>query len=173
DYFALQEPVMAERYRNPSSWSPQTEDDVGNLNRHIGHVVTEVTEDERSKHFDVLMLDLQLSMLTGTPKQERLRGRVQQVARGLATKTTIPLVQEKMPLIKAVQRDDYWQDISVEAVDIVREELRDLLFVLDKEQTLSVFTDLTDDLDVHGVREMGADYMVNDLRAYRSKVEPY
>lgn len=173
NFIVRQELTMVERYRDPAAWSLLTVDDVGNLKRHIGHLVTEVTEDERSKRFDVLMLDLQLSMLTGTPKQERLRGRVQQVARGLATKTTIPLVQEKIGLIKAVQRDDYWQDISVEAVDIVREELRDLLFVLDKEQTLSVFTDLTDDLDVHGVREMGADYMVNDLRAYRSKVEAY
>ena len=45
----------------------------------------------------------------------------------LERKSTIPQVQKKLTLIKDIQTDEFWVNVSVLTMETVRRELRDLM----------------------------------------------
>jgi type I restriction enzyme R subunit len=105
--------------------------------------------DENAKKFDLLVLQIELSLLDEETNAKRPIQSVQTIAEKLQEKATLPQVQAKMDTIKEVLTDVAWQNVSLQWLEKVRKDLRDLLkFILgqgDKSFTVDIADDISDE----------------------------
>jgi type I restriction enzyme, R subunit len=163
---------IVEKYRDANAWNALSDLDVKELMDHIAPLITETDQDEMAKRFDLIMLDLQLSMLNGEKKQMTLIEKVAQIARQLSKKASIPAVAAKMVAIRDAQDQCFWEAGSIESIERLRIELRELMKFLDFETAPIYYTSFEDSIsDI--VQEHQLVYGFNDLEAYKRKVEQY
>ena len=130
--FALQSAEHQEQeepYRDREAWVCLSELDVAEL-KGIAHLLPRPKENEAAKKFDVLMLYLQLEMVDSTVKADNSRASVIKIAKLLEKKATIPAVRERMDTIREVQTADFWEHCTLDSLERVRLELRELVHVL-------------------------------------------
>lgn len=163
---------VVEKYRDENSWNALSDLDIKELFDHIAPIVIETESDEMAKRFDALMLDLQLSVLKGEKKQFGLIQKVISTAQKLSKKASIPAVAKQMDTINEVQNMLFWETGNILAIDRVRVELRDLLKFLDVENKAIYYTSFEDEID-ENFHEFPLIYGVNELAAYKQKVEQY
>jgi type I site-specific restriction endonuclease len=53
---------------------------------------------------------------------------------------------EQMALIQDVQTDEWWQDVTVPMLELVRRRLRDLVKLIEKHKRKLIFTDFEDQM---------------------------
>jgi type I restriction enzyme R subunit len=136
---------LVEKYAQPEAWVSLTPDAVSELSHEVAGLPTELDpENEEAKRFDLLLLSLQLAVLQNGPAFTRLRDRVEGIAGLLEEKSAIPLVRDQMVLIQAVQSDEWWQDVTVPMLEVLRRRLRNLVQLIDKRQCRIVYTDFED-----------------------------
>ena len=118
-----------EPYRDREVWVCLSELDVAEL-KGIAHLLPRPKENEAAKKFDVLMLYLQLEAVDSTVKADNSRASVIKIAQLLEKKATIPAVRERMETIKEVQTAYFWEHSTLDSLERVRLELRDLVHIL-------------------------------------------
>ena len=118
-----------EPYREREAWACLSDLDVAEL-KGIAHLLPRPKENEAAKKFDVLMLYLQLEQLDSTVKADNSRASVIKIAQLLEKKATIPAVRERMETIKEVQTAVFWEHSTLNSLERVRKELRELVHVL-------------------------------------------
>ena len=101
-------------------------------------------ENEEAKRFDLLILRLQLALLRSEPGFSRLRQSVEQIAGLLEEQTAIPIVNRQIELIQAIQSDEWWQDVTVPRLEVLRRRLRNLVQLIEKRRRKAVYTDFED-----------------------------
>ncbi len=162
---------VVEKYKDPNYWNSLSELDIKELISKIAPLVSESNEDELAKRFDLLMYDIQSLTLENNPQQIALIGKVRKTAVELGKKASIPSIGSKMGLLRDVQRQEYWTDVSIRGIEHLRNELRDLIKFLDFEKQPIVYTDFED--AIIGVGEEKVVYQVQDLETYRNRVADY
>ena len=118
-----------EPYREQEAWACLSDLDVAKL-KGIAHLLPRPKENEAAKKFDVLMLYLQLEAVDSTVKADNSRASVIKIAQLLEKKATIPAVRERMETIKEVQTAGFWERRTLDSLERVRKELRELVHVL-------------------------------------------
>ena len=118
-----------EPYREREAWVCLSDLDVVEL-KGIAHLLPRPKENEAAKKFDVLMLYLQLEQVDSTVKADNSRASVIKIAQLLEKKATIPAVRERMETIKEVQTAAFWDHCTLNSLERVRKELRELVHVL-------------------------------------------
>jgi len=136
---------LVEKYARPEAWAALAAEALSDLSHEVAGLPAELDpESEEAKRFDLLALGLRRALLRCEPGFERLRDRVQQIAHLLEEKDAIPMVREQMALIQDVQTDEWWQDVTVPMLEVMRRRLRGLVQLIDKRQRKPVFTDFED-----------------------------
>ena len=155
---------LVEKYAKPESWVSLTAEALTELSHEVAGLPSELDpENEEAKRFDLLTLSLQLSLLRHEPGFARLRDRVKQIAGLLEEIAAIPMVRDQMVLIQDVQTDEWWQDVTIPMLEVMRRRLRSLIQLIDKRQRKPVYTDFEDlmggefDVDLPGFAP-GTDY---------------
>ena len=118
-----------EPYREQEAWACLSDLDVAEL-KGIAHLFPRPKENEAAKKFDVLMLCQQLELVDSTVKADNSRASVIKIAQLLEKKATIPAVRERMETIKEVQTAGFWEHSTLNSLERVRKELRELVHVL-------------------------------------------
>ena len=118
-----------EPYREQEAWACLSDLDVVEL-KGIAHLLPRPKENEAAKKFDVLMLCQQLELVDSTVKADNSRASVIKIAQLLEKKATIPAVRERMETIKEVQTAGFWERRTLDSLERVRKELRELVHVL-------------------------------------------
>jgi type I restriction enzyme R subunit len=137
--------LLVERFAEPGSWVELTPETLAQLSHEVAGLPTELDpESEEAKRFDLLVLSLQLALLRAGRGFGRLRERVIELAGLLEELSTIPMVQEQMPLILDVQTDEWWQDVTVPMLESLRRRLRNLIQLIERHKRKPVFTDFED-----------------------------
>ncbi|MBQ3324964.1 MAG: DEAD/DEAH box helicase family protein [Muribaculaceae bacterium] len=134
-------------FKNDDNWAYISEVDVNTLSNEIAPLLPKNTLDESAKKFDVLTMLIELSLLDGETNCVKAVQNVQTIAEKLQEKATLPQVQAAMPTIKEVLSDVAWQNVSLNWLEKVRKDLRDLVkflmggdnkwFSVDIEDTIS------------------------------------
>ena len=134
-------------FKKPESWVYISEVDVTTLSKDIAPLLPKDTLDENAKKFDVLALTIELSYLDKEVDASRAINAVKNIAEALTDLGTIPQVKAKMGTIKEVLSPVAWENASLQWLEKVRTDLRDLLkfligtpnrwFVVDVEDTTS------------------------------------
>jgi type I site-specific restriction endonuclease len=106
---------------------------------------TELEEEpEETKGFDLLMFNLELSMLRTEPAYVRLQNQVREIAELLEEKDAIPILRVQMDLIQDIQADDWGRMRRFRCSSRARRRLRDLVRLIDKQKRKPAFTDFED-----------------------------
>ena len=138
---------IVEKYAKPEAWTVLSAEALSELAHEVAGLPSErEAEAEEAKRFDLLLLNLQLARLRAEPGFERLREQVRAIAGLLEEKSAIPMVRDQMALIHDVQTDEWWQDVTVPMLEIVRRHLRDLVKFIDKRQRKPIYTDFEDEM---------------------------
>ncbi len=116
---------LVEKYAKPEAWASLPPEALAELSHEVAGLPSELDpENEEAKRFDLLVLSLQLALLRHEPGFARLRDRVKEIAGLLEEKAAIPMVREQMALIQDVQTDEWWQDVTVPMLEVMRRRLR-------------------------------------------------
>ena len=114
-------------FKDGNAWTFISEVDVNTLSNVIAPLLPKNTLDESAKKFDVLVMLIELSLIGEQGNATRAVRSVQTIAEKLQEKATLPQVQAKMGTIKEVLSDVAWQNVSLQWLEKVRNDLRDLV----------------------------------------------
>ena len=101
---------------------------------------------EEAKRFDLVMFELQLSLMGRSTKMESCRRKVMEIATALATKLDIPAVARHAELIEEILTEAWWEGLTVPIAERSRLRLRDIVHLIDQISRGILFTDFEDDL---------------------------
>ena len=142
-------------FKEKESWTYISDLDLATLKSDVAPLLPKSTLDESAKKFDVLTLTIELGCLDQDVNPTKSIQRVKLIAEKLEEMATLPQVQAKIGTIKEVLSDVAWQNVSLQWLEKVRMDLRDLVkfllgdrskwFVVDIEDVIS------DDGEVNGV----------------------
>jgi type I restriction enzyme R subunit len=159
-------------YSKRDRWNNLSAMDIPEIKKHLAHLVPLEKEDELAKRFDMMILALQITLLSGGDIN-KYTVKIYSIAKALEKKKSIPPVAQQLPLLAKVQNENYWINVNVKALDILRGALRELIKYLDKVSQDPVYTHFEDTLDVEGVKEHNPLYNYVRLRPYKERVEAY
>ena len=163
-----------EKYAGREQWTNLSQEDALEVMLHLAGLPAELPqEDETAKRFDLLILNLQLALLEKATSFARYRDTVMEIAAGLESKATIPMVAQQMELILDLQTDAYWTGITHPMLEQVRVRLRKLIVFLDKGERKIVYTDFADTIGDHRPVYVSDYASAEEMRQYRLKVERY
>jgi type I restriction enzyme R subunit len=138
---------LVEKYTVAAAWQQLGIAEQGELIREIAGLPSAISDaDQDAKQFDLLLLNLQLSVLRVEPRFEQLKESVNAIASELAEKQAIPMVREQMLFIEEMQTPQFWESITVPELEQVRLRLRSLVKFLEKSKRTPVYTDFEDTL---------------------------
>lgn len=161
-----------EKYRKRENFKALSEMDKYELTKYIAGLITNNDTDEFAKRFDNFMYGLMLANMDQLPKLGYFQKQLILTAELLEKKSTIPQVKAKLTLIKDVQTDAFWDNISILTLEMVRQELRELMqFLVDDNTRPKIFTRLDDPvIDKQEGEVLDAAY---DFEDYKKKVNRY
>ena len=102
---------------------------------------------------------------------ERSQNDLQLTAQALERRSTIPQIGEKIPVIKDIYKQEFWENADVLQFELLRKELRGLIQFIDREEKDPVYTVLSD----YVLQETRGTEMPKgtDFTTYRQRVEQY
>lgn len=120
-----------DKYRKKEAWTYISNVDTVELKEVIAPLVSDITSELGAKKFDVLMLNIELSMISEEVEAERCKVKVFEIAQNLQEKASIPQVAAKMSIIMEVAKPEFWETATLDRLEHVRNEMRDLVqFIL-------------------------------------------
>jgi type I restriction enzyme R subunit len=150
---------LVERFRNGESWASLSPDDHQDLAATLAPLPSAYAEqqgdtDADARRFDLLLYNLQLTLLRTEPRYNRLQKQLRDLAAQLEARPNIPQVADELELIRDLLRDEWWQDVTVPMLEEVRRRLRALMGLIEPISRDPLYTNFTDELGV--MRELDA-----------------
>ena len=165
---------FVEKYANSAAWASLSSDDFLELSQEIAGLPSQLeTETEEIKRFDVLMLKLQLAILRSDSTFKRLQEQVKSLAGLLEEKSTIPFVQEQLALIQDVQTDEWWQDVTLPMLEVLRKRLRGLIKLIEKQKRQPIYTDFEDVMGDEIIVELPGFTALDNFEKFRAKTRAF
>ena len=149
-------------FKKEDNWLSLSEVDVHTLKNDIAPLLPKNTMEPTAKMFDALMLAIELSYVDEEFNADKKIAQVQNVAGVLIEqKATLPQVQAKMTTLKEVLSVVAWENVSMQWLEKVRKDLRELIQFLvgdkGKKFVIDIHDVITDDGEAEGV-EMRVSY---------------
>ena len=165
---------QVEEFSGRDRWNSLSEADIEAIAESLAHLPNGLPkEDELAKRFDLLCLKLQLSILNGSSDFVGMRDKVRDLLDRLEEKQTVPMVKEQLPLIRQVQDENWWSDVTPAKIESVRIKLRDLVKFIDRTKQAIVYTDFKDELGEVTEVDVPIQQTGFSPYQYRKKVEAY
>ena len=161
-----------EKFKKPGAFNYISEGDKGELMQQIAPIVHLDDNDEFAKRFDNFMYGLMVAQIEQMPSLKIAQKQLRDIGTLLERKVSIPQVKAKLPIIKEVNTDAFWNANDVLLYERVRKELRDLIkFLNDVDPRKPIITRLSDPIiDQKEGDPMEPGY---DFEDYRAKVNRY
>lgn len=118
---------LVDRFRKESSWAYVSGIDAIELKEKVAPILIKHMTDNAAKRFDVLILNIQLSLVDEEIKAEKSKVKVCQIAQALQEKASIAQVASKLQLINEVADPVNMKNPTLEKLEYIRSEMRDLV----------------------------------------------
>ena len=162
-----------EKYKKPGAFNYISEGDKGELLQQIAPIVQMDDNDEYAKRFDNFMYGLMIASMEQMPSFMHAQKQLRDMGTLLERKVSIPQIKAKLPIIKEVNTDAFWDANDILLFEKVRKELRELIkFIVEHGPGKKpIITHLTDPvIDQQEGIQLEAAY---DFEDYRTKVNRY
>ena len=139
---------LVERFAKSEAWQALDQAAQDQLTGEVAGLPSErEAEKEEAKRFDLLMLQLQLSVLAATPGFEAMRERVVDIASALEAQSSgVPSIMAQLALLQDIQTDEWWQDVTGGMLESARKRLRGLVHLIEKAKRKIIYTDFEDEI---------------------------
>jgi type I restriction enzyme, R subunit len=165
---------LVEKYAKAEAWEVLTPEALSELSHQVAGLPSQLDpEGEEAKRFDLLLLNLQLSMLRSEPSFIRFREQLKELAGLLEEKSAIPMVQAQMALIHDVQTDEWWQNVTVPMLERVRCRLRDLMKLIEKQKRKPIYSDFEDEMGAETTIELPGFGQTTDYAKFLVKARAF
>jgi type I restriction enzyme R subunit len=161
---------IIEKYSHRNNWNVINTGDFIALTENVGTLVQIEDPDHKAKQFDALIYAMQLAHLKQESTFEQGKSNIQRRAKRLASMANIPAVKAKMKMIKAVQDDAYWEGITVQELQKIQADLRDLMKLIEPDKKNPYETDIE---DIMTVADAKAVYLPSAPADYVTKVKSF
>lgn len=163
------------KYSKRENWNSLNQSDILDIQTHLSHLVAYTDDkDEFAKQFDRLIYQLQLAILKQAKKQVTLIQNITNIGELLFTKRNIPAVGQHLEIITKIKTSDYWETISLEKLESLRQELRSLIqFLKDDNKVAPIYSDFDDELIEANVKEADVMGSYTKLQSYKDRVESF
>lgn len=129
--------------------------DVASLKKEISPLLAKSTLDESAKKFDAMLLLIELGFIDQEVNASKSIQRVQLIAQKLEEMASLPQVMAKMETIHEVLSEAAWQNASLQWLEKVRADLRELMKFLmggkDKWFIVNIDDLISDDGEIEGI----------------------
>jgi type I restriction enzyme R subunit len=160
--------AVVDKYRKQESWTYVSETDVIVIKDTIAPLLVQETKDESASKFDLIMLYIELSKIDESAGTSNNIPKVMDIASVLERKASVPAVRAKMDTIHEVQTMEFWDGATIDALERVRKELRDLIQLIDGKKKGQFTVDIPD-----VVSDGGTTMGVPVVQTYRQRVADY
>ncbi|MCM1183672.1 MAG: DEAD/DEAH box helicase family protein [Roseburia sp.] len=162
-----------EKYRDEKRFECLSDTDKEDIVTHLSALVSAYETDENAVNFDNSMYGLILSALEGSKSLNRIRSHVQRNGMALLTEcATIPEVKAKLPELRALEEDKYWEERDILKFEETRKDLRDIMKFLPSESTRLHYVDFEDETLYRTEGRMFR-MSTDDFDDYKKKVNAY
>ena len=138
-----------EKWQQPETWTGL---DAGMRDELVDEVAGLPTDrklgNEAAKRFDLLMLNLQLTLLKASKSFDRYRQQLILIAQALEEQLAIPVVAAQQELILDIQGETWWEGVTVPLLEVVRLRLRNLVQHIAKTRGGLVYSDFIDEVGI-------------------------
>lgn len=162
-----------EKFKKPGAFNYISEGDKGELLQQIAPIVRLDDNDEYAKRFDNFMYGLIIVSMEQMPSFKYAQRQLRDMATLLERKVSIPQIKAKLPIIKEVNTDAFWESNDILLFENVRKELRELIkFIVEQNPVKNpIITHLTDPIiEQQEGTPLETPY---DFTDYRDKVNRY
>lgn len=164
-----------EKFQNRESWDQLDDLDIATLRDNISKLPAELPSDNlEAKLFDMLCYNLELSVLENNIKsKENYAAKIINIASLLEDKSNIPSVAKQIHLIYEIQSAEYWEAVTLPALEILRKSLRGLIRLIEKNTSKIVYTVLDDEIGEMSEIEIPTIKSGVNLAQYKKRVEHF
>ena len=166
---------LVDHYANREAWDELTREDAADAAQNLAGLPTGlIDDDEAAKRFDLLVLSRQLAQLEEDPvTAERLREKIRVIAEALLTRTAIPAVAAQAELLEEVAGEQWWQDVTLPLLELLRRRVRSLVSFIEKVKPHIVYTDFADQLTPTSQIDLPGITPGTDFKRFRDKATAY
>lgn len=138
------------KFKNSDNWIYISELDALDMKQKIAPLIINEKDDNGSRMFDALMLNIELAKLEKGVNAQRSQKAVTNIARRLQGKASIPAVKDRMDTIEKVSNPSFWESATLDRLETVRLELRDIIYVTLGSQHEQFFINISDIMEEKG-----------------------
>ena len=165
--------AIVDKYKKLDKYEALDEKDVKEIKDVVAPLVIYEESDELAKRFDYLIYTIENAYLQNKSFL-KAKNKVKETSESLSELGTLPKVLEKRQLIMDIQKDEFWNNINIFQLEEIRNELRELIRLLDKPATKIYYTDFKDEIVDYSEHESVGEFkIINQLVNYNKRVERY
>ena len=157
-----------DKWKKKDKWVYVSELDALELKDKIAPLIVIEDDNNGCLRFDAMMMNIELADLLSKSGAANSMKKVTRMAQKLQAKASIPAVQKHMKTIMMVSNPNFWQNATIDRLEMVREELRELVYILIGSKSERFFIDISDTMEDKG------DVLLHDIfRDYKTKILDY
>jgi len=139
---------QVEKYKKKEPWEAINDEMIADLTTFIAPLPSDLDiGEEDARRWDYLLMRTELALLDGKAEFISNRAAIQKTAEDLKERASIPEVKKNLPLIEAIATDEYWQDITLDMLEEIREKMRNLVQYIDPTARKLVYSNFSDSVD--------------------------
>jgi type I restriction enzyme R subunit len=159
-----------DKYLSEHDFETLTYENTLQIAEHIAPLVLPSGEDASATRFDMLIYQIELSMLT-EKNAKRAMNDVVRKAEQLSKYGSIPAIAQKKDLIEQIIHNDFLEQAGIPDFEDLRKQLRDLIKFIPETERVRYDTNFTDDILSMEWNESQLDN--DDLANYKKKINYY
>ncbi|QXV66316.1 DEAD/DEAH box helicase family protein [Mucilaginibacter sp. 21P] len=137
---------LIEQFSNRDYWNSLIEEKVRDLQKNLAPLVMSADTDFDARKFDSVIYRLTDAYLKEDKQLSSFIRLVKNTAVELLKQTTIPQVAAKKKALQSLLNETYWQNVTVQGLESLREDIRSLMKFIEKQNQPKVYSDFEDEL---------------------------
>ncbi|HAS47239.1 MAG TPA: type I site-specific deoxyribonuclease [Microscillaceae bacterium] len=133
-----------EAYAKRDRWDNLSSDDLHAIKTHLSDLIVPEQADETTRRFELMMLKMQLAHLLELDSEATYQDKLIGTASELSKKYTVAEIKAAKDTIERVKTAEFYSEATAPQLDKVREELKSLVSLLDKESKVPIYTNFDD-----------------------------
>ena len=159
-----------DKYSADETWQNLSDYNVKEIELLISPLIDPDSLNEVAAYFDLWIFNMELTEIIGEKDYSKSINNVVAICNMLLSITTVPVIAARKDKLKEFTTAEYWQNITIDKLEQVRIQVRDLLRFLPTAPIIDLLTKFQDSL----IEKKGGHVPVSpDFRNYKQKVLDY